>query len=322
MIKQSVKEILAGSGVVPVVTIERAEDAAPLAKALAAAELPLVEVTFRTAAAEKAIGQIRDLEPGVCVGAGTVLTVEQARAAAAAGASFIVSPGFGAKVVSWCLENDMPVYPGCSTFTDVQTAIDAGLDTVKFFPAESSGGAKRLKLFGEIFSDIKFMPTGGVSNDNLFEYLSLPNVIACGGTWIAPKELISAGRFDEITSRGKAAVKTALGFSVAHVGINNGSAEEALSVAGELAGALGLPITELSGGYFAGTLLESLKHVYLGQKGHIGINTPSVERAMAYLLRRGVSFNQKSAVYDDSGKLICIYFDKEIGGFAVHLRKN
>ncbi|MGA9347475.1 MAG: bifunctional 4-hydroxy-2-oxoglutarate aldolase/2-dehydro-3-deoxy-phosphogluconate aldolase [Anaerolineae bacterium] len=193
-------------GVVPVVEIERAEDAVELGKALMAGGLPCAEITFRTAAAEEAIRRISSSLPEIIVGAGTVLSVDQANKAASAGAQFIVSPGFNQKVVDWCLQNEIPVTPGVLTPTEIDMALDRGLRILKFFPAEAMGGIAVLKAISAPYRGVKFIPTGGISKDNLADYLTLPSVHCCGGSWLVKASLISAGKFDEITRLTQEAV--------------------------------------------------------------------------------------------------------------------
>jgi len=192
-------EKLGRLGVVPVVKIERAEDAVGLGRALLAGGLPCAEITFRTAAAEDAIRRISSSLPEIIVGAGTVLTVDQASKAVSAGARFIVSPGFNQKVVDWCLQNEIPVTPGVVTPTEIDMALDRGLNILKFFPAEAIGGIAVLKAISAPYGGVKFIPTGGINKNNLADYLALPSVHCCGGSWLVKANLISAGKFDEIT---------------------------------------------------------------------------------------------------------------------------
>lgn len=193
-------------GVVPVVEIERSEDAVELGKALLAGGLPCAEITFRTAAAEEAIRQISSNLPEVIVGAGTVLSVDQASRAVSGGAQFIVSPGFNPRVVDWCLEHQVPVTPGVATPTEIDMALGKELKVLKFFPAEALGGVAMLKAIAAPYRGVKFIPTGGINAQNLADYLKLPMVHACGGSWLAPAKLISAGAFDEITRLTQEAV--------------------------------------------------------------------------------------------------------------------
>jgi 2-dehydro-3-deoxyphosphogluconate aldolase/(4S)-4-hydroxy-2-oxoglutarate aldolase len=193
-------------GLIPVVAIDRAEDAPALAQALLAGGLPCAEITFRTVAAPEAIRLMTATCPDMLVGAGTVLSVEQAQQAVLAGAKFIVSPGFDPDVVAWCLAHAVPVTPGVITPTEVALALKKGLKVLKFFPAEAAGGAAYLKAIAAPYGGAKFIPTGGISANNLAAYLSLPMVHACGGSWMVPKQLISAGNFDKIAAITREAV--------------------------------------------------------------------------------------------------------------------
>ena len=194
-----VLEKIGGLGLVPVVAIDRSEDAAALGDALTAGGLPCAEITFRTAAAADAIAAMSKHDPNMLVGAGTVLNVEQAKRAIDSGAKFIVSPGFSAKVVAYCQQQNVPITPGIATPTELTAAIDAGLSVVKFFPAEAIGGLKLLKALSAPFGGVKFIPTGGIDAENIQAYLKHPAVLACGGSWIVKSDLIRGGQFDEIT---------------------------------------------------------------------------------------------------------------------------
>ena len=205
----TVAEKIAGFGVVPVVVLEDVKDAAPLAKALVEGGLPCADVTFRTAAAEESIRVMTTEYPDMFVGAGTVLTIEQVDRAVAAGAKFIVSPGFDPEIVDYCLEKEIPVFPGCITPSEVAQAVKRGLKVVKFFPAEQFGGVATIKAMAAPYVGLKFMPTGGVSAKNLESYLSCDKIIACGGSWMVKGDLVKAGKFDEIKTLTEEAVKLA-----------------------------------------------------------------------------------------------------------------
>jgi 2-dehydro-3-deoxyphosphogluconate aldolase/(4S)-4-hydroxy-2-oxoglutarate aldolase len=192
---------------VPVVKIEHAENAIKLGKALLNGGLPCAEITFRTESAEEAIRSIASTLPEIILGAGTVLTADQAQKAIGAGAQFIVAPGFNPKVVDWCLEHEVPVIPGVATPTEIEMALDKGLNILKFFPAQTMGGIDMLKAIAAPYSGVKFVPTGGLNAQNLADYLKLPMVFACGGSWFVKANLISAGEFDEITRLTKEAVE-------------------------------------------------------------------------------------------------------------------
>ena len=185
-------------GIVPVVVLNDAKDAEPLAKALCNGGLPCAEVTFRTDAAEESIRIMSEKYPEMLVGAGTVLTTEQVDRAVAAGAKFIVSPGFDSKIVDYCLEKDIPVFPGCITPSEVAQAVKRGLKVVKFFPAEPAGGISMIKAMAAPYTGIRFMPTGGINAKNLEDYLSCDKILCCGGSWMVKGDLVKAGEFDKI----------------------------------------------------------------------------------------------------------------------------
>ena len=186
-------------GIVPVVKIDRAEDAVPLGQALIAGGLTCAEITFRTGAAPAAIQNLASGCPEMLLGAGTVLTIEQAEAAVRAGARFIVAPGFDPELVDWCQARDLPILPGVATASEISAALKKRLKVLKFFPSETLGGTAMLKALSGPFPELKFVPTGGIGPANLASYLALPCVHACGGSWMVESKLITGGKFDEIT---------------------------------------------------------------------------------------------------------------------------
>jgi Entner-Doudoroff aldolase len=194
-------------GIVPVVVLEDAKDAAPLAEALCAGGLPCAEVTFRTQAAEESIKMMTERYPQMLVGAGTVLTTDQADRAVAAGARFLVSPGLNPRIVSYCVEKGILITPGCSNASDIEQALEQGLDVVKFFPAQQAGGLPMIKALAAPYTGIKFMPTGGLNAQNVGEYLAYDRILACGGSWMVKQDLIKTGDFARITQLAKEAVQ-------------------------------------------------------------------------------------------------------------------
>ncbi|MBF0578753.1 bifunctional 4-hydroxy-2-oxoglutarate aldolase/2-dehydro-3-deoxy-phosphogluconate aldolase [Erysipelotrichaceae bacterium RD49] len=185
-------------GIVPVVVLDDAKDAVPLGNALVNGGLPAAEVTFRTAAAKDSIAAMRKSCPDLLVGAGTVLTTKMVDDAIEAGAQFIVSPGFDEEVTKYCIEKGIPVTPGCCTPTDVQACYKLGLDVVKFFPAEPAGGLKMIKAIAAPYNMLKFMPTGGISEKNMEDYLKEDVILCIGGSWMVKKDMINNGEFDKI----------------------------------------------------------------------------------------------------------------------------
>lgn len=194
-------------GVIPVVVLNDAKDALPLAKALYEGGLPCAEVTFRTAAAEESIRIMSEQFPEMLVGAGTVLTTEQVDRAVAAGAKFIVSPGMNPRIVKYCVEKGILITPGCANPSDIEQALENGLDVVKFFPAEPAGGLKMIKAMAAPYVGVKFMPTGGINQNNVRDYLAYDRILACGGSWMVKGDLVAAGEFDKIKELAAEAVE-------------------------------------------------------------------------------------------------------------------
>ncbi|NOY09504.1 MAG: bifunctional 4-hydroxy-2-oxoglutarate aldolase/2-dehydro-3-deoxy-phosphogluconate aldolase [Spirochaetes bacterium] len=306
------------TGIVPVVKITDSKNAVPLGEALLKGELPVAEITFRTQAAEESIRKLGENVSGLLVGAGTVLTIEQVKRAAGAGAKFIVSPGFNPEVVDYCVERGIPVTPGINSPTQIEMALKRKLEVVKFFPAEASGGLPLLKAMAAPYSGLKFIPTGGINKDNILRYLNFNRVHACGGSWMVKADLISEGNFAEITHLASEAVSTVLGFSFAHLGINRNSRNDAVKTAELLSSLFSLAPKEGSSSIFAGNSFEVTKSVFPGNHGHIAVATNSIERAIAYLKRKGVSILEDTKKEKD-GKFMAVYLDIDIAGFAVHL---
>lgn len=293
-------------GIVPVVVLEDAKDAKPLAAALCEGGLPCAEVTFRTEAAQESIRIMTEKFPQMLVGAGTVLTIRQVNSALEAGARFVVSPGLNPKIVEYCAEKGVPILPGTTNPSDIELALELGLEAVKFFPAEAAGGLAMIKAMAAPYANMQFMPTGGIHAGNITEYLAFPKILACGGSWMVSGDLIRAGAFDSIRKLTGEAVKNMLGFTLKHVGLNCGDAAKAGQTAAAFAEILGL---------------EAMKMPYLGEKGHIAVGTNHVERAKRYLESKGIGFREETAKYRDE-TLQTIYMKEEIGGFAIHLVRN
>ena len=208
MVEELLKQIEC-MGILPVIKLNDAKDAVPLAKALCEGGLPCAEVTFRTEAAEESIRLMTEQFPEMLVGAGTVLTREQVDAAVAAGAKFIVSPGFDPEIVDYCLEKEIPIFPGCVTPSEVAQAVKRGLKVVKFFPAEPAGGVAMIKAMAAPYNQLRFMPTGGIGTQNLKDYLGFDKIICCGGSWMVKADLIKNGEFEKICNLTKEAKELA-----------------------------------------------------------------------------------------------------------------
>ena len=277
-----------------------------------------MEITFRTDAALDAIREVSEKCPEMLVGAGTVIMLEQCKQAVACGAKFIVSPGFDEEVVHWCVENDITIIPGCVTPTEIMAAMKLGLRVIKFFPAGVYGGLPAMKALSAPFSDIKFIPTGGVNAQNLGEYTAAPFVHAVGGSWICPKSDIVAGNFEKITKLCLEARAAALGFEVAHIGINGESGENSLAICKELNAAFAFPVKEGNSSNFVSNGIEVMKSMHLGKNGHIAIRTNSISMAITELEDKGYACDMETAKYK-ADRMIAVYLKDEIGGFAVHL---
>ena len=305
-------------GIVPVIAIDDASRAVALAKALVRGGLPAAEVTFRTAAAEDAIKAIVKEVPEMIVGAGTVLTKDQADRAIAAGVSFIVSPGFNPEITKYVIDRGVCMIPGTATAGEMEQAMALGLEAVKFFPAEQNGGVEKLKALAGPYKTLKWMPTGGVNTGNLANYMSFHQILACGGTWMVKKDLIEREAWDEITSICKQAVKNMLGMELRHIGINSADEEEAEKTAKTLCALFGLEYRPAEKSIFIGKEFEVMKYKGMGTHGHIALAVNDVGRAVYHLGRSGASFDESTRITDEKGTRF-IYLDGEFGGFAIHL---
>jgi 2-dehydro-3-deoxyphosphogluconate aldolase/(4S)-4-hydroxy-2-oxoglutarate aldolase len=313
---------IADVGLVPVVRLDSPDQALPLGRALVAGGLPVAEVTFRTDAAEESIKRLTAELPHLLVGAGTVTTVDQVERAVAAGAQFIVSPGFNPKVVSCCVDRGVPITPGMNSPSQIEQGLELGLTVLKFFPAEQSGGLDMLKAFAGPYSGVRYIPTGGIGPKNLADYLSFNKVLAVGGSWMVKPELIAAGNYAEITRLSREAVLIALGFELRHLGINEPDADAALKDAQRMEDLFGFAVKQGNSSHFAGTGFEFMKTAYLGKNGHIAVAALNVDRAAAYFAAKGVQTRTETEKRDASGALTAVYLDVEAGGFAIHLIKK
>lgn len=306
-------------GIIPVIAFNSVDEAVPLCKALVAGGLPAAEVTFRTACAEDCIKKIHDEVPEMLLGAGTVLTTEQADRAMAAGASFIVSPGFDPNVTKHVIEKGGIMMPGTCSAGEMQQAMNLGCEGIKFFPAEANGGVAMLKNIGGALKTAKWMCTGGINAKNVNDYLAYDQIFAVGGTWMCKSDKIKAGAWDEITAMCKEAVDTMLGLELAHIGINCADDTEAMKTAETLGALLNMAVKPGNSSIFVGKKeFEIMKKPGRGTHGHIAILTNNVDRAIYHLGRRGVKFDMDSKNVKD-GKTIAIYMADEVAGFAIHL---
>jgi 2-dehydro-3-deoxyphosphogluconate aldolase / (4S)-4-hydroxy-2-oxoglutarate aldolase len=311
-------------GIVPMIKIDGggaakiAERAIGLGEALVSGGLPVAEVTFRTEAAADAIKAMSSGVPGLLVGAGTVTSAAMAETAIAAGASFVVCPAWDEKVVDFCLERGVPVLPGTSGPDGVARGLAKGLEAVKFFPAEASGGIAMLDALAGPFGSMRFLPTGGIDSSNVGAYAGRPQVLAVGGSWVAPGNLVESGDWAGIENICREAVFALHGFSFAHLGINGASAEAAGKDADAFASLFGMAPRNGNASIFMSEVIELLKAPYLGERGHIAIRCNDVERAVARFRTMGIATLPETE-RAEKGKIKSIYLDLSIGGFAMHL---
>ncbi len=306
-------------GIIPVIAFNSVDEALPLCKALADGGLPAAEVTFRTACAEECIRKIHEEMPEMLLGAGTVLTKDQADRAMAAGASFIVAPGFDPDVVAHVIRKGGIAMPGTATAGEMQQAMNLGCDALKFFPAEANGGVSMLKNIGAALKSAKWMCTGGVNAKNVNDYLGYDQILAVGGTWMCKSDVIKAGDWAKITEMSKEAVDVMLGLEIGHIGINCENEEEALATANLLGSLLNKKVAVGNSSIFVGNKeFEIMKSKGRGRLGHIAVKCNNIDRAVYHLGRRGVKFDMTSMV-NKNGKNIACYLADEVGGFAIHL---
>lgn len=294
----------------------------PLAQALLDGGIRSLEVTLRAPHSLECIRRIKQAHPEMVVGAGAVLDTDTAAAALAAGADFLVSPGYDPALVAYGLERGVLTIPGCTTAGEIQAGLRKGLRLFKVFPAELSGGAAALRLLSGPFPLARFLPTGGIHLDNLGDYLDLPAVVACGGSFMATAQQLNREDYDGITAACRRAVDISLGFSLAHVGLNCPQEAAAQENARMLGAIFRLPVKNGQSSVFAGSAVECMKTPGYGANGHIGFYTRSVSRALAYFARSGWAVREESIRREENGQPVSAYLQQEIGGFAVHILRR
>ncbi len=317
-------------GIIPVVKIENPVKAVNVVKSLVDGGIRAAEVTFRTLEKKQGIenivqciAAIAKAYPDILLGAGTVINPELARRAVEAGAQFIVSAGYNPETVSWCIDNNIPVYPGVNCASQIEESLSKGLSVLKFFPAEISGGVKTLKALSGPFPQVKFIATGGINEENVSEYIKCDNVLAVSETWMFKPSLIQNNNWKEITSLSRRAVCKMLGFRFAHLGINFENDAEAAKGAA-LLDIFGYSGRETPASWFSGDSFELMKKDGRGVHGHIGFFTWNIERALKYLSFFGFFPVKETAVWSgepEKSYLTFIYLDKNVAGFDIHLKR-
>lgn len=308
-------------GIVPTIKMEDVNKAVPLANALLEGGISVAEILFQTAAAEAAIRKISENCPDFLIGAGSVLTCKQVDRALEAGGKFVVTAEFDLKVIQYALSKGTLVIPSVSTLEEVEQAGNMGLNVVSFSFNERGDSMEALRAFASHHREIKWLPSGDIHRGTLLEYLACDQVLACRGAWMVKSELVQDSGWREITALCKEIVSAMLGFRVVHVGINCKDAAEAEQIARLFCSVFDVSYQPGETAIFAGSLAECIKGPYLGAHGHIAIGTNDVDRAIYHLKRRGVIFDEASRKVDSQGRTTLIYFQEEIGGFAIHLTK-
>lgn len=315
-------QIIKAHGVIPVLGLKNPDTAPQTAAALRKGGLPLLEITLRAETALECLRAIKSADSSMLVGAGTVLSCQQVNQAKEAGADFVVTPGFNPEVVRYALDLEMPVIPGCVTPTEIEAGLALGLTTFKFFPSEALGGMENIRQLCGPYRNIQFIPTAGITLSNMASYLVFDKIAAVGGSFMAPAAMVEMQDWEGITALCEKAVELSLGFSLAHIGINGESRAEGLATARWFADRFGLPVKEGGRSNFAASWVECCNQRFPGKFGHIGIFTLSPERAVAYFEARGIPLREDFKNVNPDGKLVAVYLEEEIGGFAVHIVKK
>ncbi|MGN0909535.1 MAG: bifunctional 4-hydroxy-2-oxoglutarate aldolase/2-dehydro-3-deoxy-phosphogluconate aldolase [Succinivibrio sp.] len=319
---ENVVEQLDNIGILPVLTLDKASRAVPLAKALKEAGIPAMEVMFRSEDSAECIRRITAEVPDFTCGAGTVLTPEQARTAVKCGAKFLVAPGLDPEVVRAAKELGVPMIPGCTNPTEFGQARALGCKVIKFFPSIQNGGVKAMELIGGPFPDVRFVPTGDLLAPDAFEFLQFWKVAAAGGDYMLKYDDIHNDRYEKIRQDAENTVLSYLNFHIAHVGVNASTSEEAGRQARAFGAIFKAPVQEFGKSFMAGALFEAMKSPYYYEKGHIAVGTRDCRRAYWYLRRRGVEFIEDTVSHDDKGRITCAYLKEPLAGFAIHLLQD
>lgn len=301
-------------GVMPLVTLDDPKEAYILGQALTECSLPIVEITFRSDAAEEAIRILRNTFPGMLVGAGTVLEPDTAERAVKAGAQFVLAPGLNPEMTEYCLAEEVPVFPGCMTPTDLEQAQNLGLGAVKIFPFVPMGGLPMLKAISAPFGKMEFLVTGGINNENLASSLAFSKIAACGGSWLIDKERLKEKDIQGLKQEINQTLAAMLGLRFAHLGINQGA--KAAKILEQI---LNVPPVWGQASGFIGNCIEAVREAGQGENGHIAIGTCDIRRAISFLERKGFGIQTESIKKNDAGDILAAYLKEDAGGFAIHL---
>lgn len=316
---KEVLEHITNTGILPILTLDEPLDAIPIGQALHDGGIHNVVITYRSGNGADCINLITKALPDMLVGAGTVFKKEQVDSAVEAGAKFITCPSINPQIVEYCQSKGVPIIPGVSTPSDIETALTLGLDHLEYFPAIANGGLTGIQALSIAYPHVKFLANGGLDRSHIIEYLSDSRVFAIGGSWTVHPGWVSNKNFEMIESEAKESILTMLDFQIDHVGVNFPKEDAAIYAAEEFAEILGREVKEADYGYFAGPAFEAMKPNGHGVIGHVAFSVNSIERAKHYLEYRGITFNEPTATFDEKGFIKKIYLEREIGGMAVQL---
>lgn len=306
-------------GFIPAFALKDTSKAIGLARALENGGIPIIEIACHTAQDTDCIREIRRNYPDFIVGAGSILSIEQAKNAIDCGALYITSPGYDEIVVKHCLNKDIPIFPGVSNPSDIQLAVNVGLKVLRLFPVETIGGISTINLLAEAFPEVLFIPAGGVQMSNLSDYSANMHVIACAGSFVACQDMIGSENWEGITQLCQQVIRTILGFEFAHLGVNCNTAERALASASFFNKAFDQPSKEGANSIFVKGRIELMKKPFYGTYGHIGYFTNSIECAIYHLKQRGFDMQEDTIRVNNQGRMLSAYLDGETAGFAVHI---
>ena len=309
-------------GILPVIDLADPDNALRTAKSICAGGLPIAEIPNRTDAIQNVIINIKRACPGMLIGAGSIFSVEQIDPVLEAGADFISTKELHPDIVRYCQSMNVPVIPEVYDASGIEEAVSLGLDTVKFYLAGNSGGIQKIKALSASYEEIKFIPVGDITENDISVYLNEPCVPACCGSWMIDENAIAEKNFEEITKLAGRTVNTMLGLTIKHIGVNEEN-EDGAALADQFAGIFGGKVRKTFKGWFGSEYVEIMsKKFKTGRHGHIGIGVNDPGRARRYYEALGYSFDDSTAGYDENGDLEIVYFSNEVGGFALHIVKK
>jgi 2-dehydro-3-deoxyphosphogluconate aldolase/(4S)-4-hydroxy-2-oxoglutarate aldolase len=309
-------------GIIPVLNLQDPSVSELLANALCDEDIPCGELTYRTEKDDEALRRILSGKPDMIIGVGHILTCDQIDKAAASGAKFVATAGINPKLINHCKEKGIPILPGVRTPSDIEVALELDINTVRLYPLEVTTGMSLLRMMSGSYPMMRFAPVLGRTDELLPEIATMSSVLAACGSWMINQDLLAKGDYAGIAALCRQSINTILGLSLAHVGIHCKNESEAETSSAAMCSLLHLPAASFESKVFSGTLVEFMKGPWVGEKGHIGILTNSIDRAVAYMQKKGFNFNFETMQKNAEGKTNVIYLNEEIAGFGIHLMQR